>query len=102
MSESEEPEVPETAEKELITAELEGGLSPLKITAIQIHEMFLALKEAGFRHQDAIQLLGLMLTSGVLFNPESTFGYEIQQEGEEEELEEESLLLMEDEEEEEE
>lgn len=86
MADSEEAELP-SAPEDFDTAELEGGLSPLKITAIQIHEMFLALKEAGFRHQDAIQLIGVMLTSGILFNPESTFGYEIQQEGGDEELE---------------
>lgn len=55
--------------------QLDGELSALKIAAIQVHEQFLELKEAGFSHQDAIQLIGYMLTSGVLFTPADTFGF---------------------------
>lgn len=56
---------------------LDSELSPLRITALQIHEMFLELKSVGFKHSDAIQLIGIMLTSGVMFNPTSTFGFSI-------------------------
>jgi hypothetical protein len=58
---------------------LDGELSALRITALQVHEMFLELKAVGFKHADALQLIGIMLTSGVLFNPSSTFGYAIEE-----------------------
>lgn len=56
---------------------LDGELSALRITALQVHEMFLELKSVGFKHADALQLIGIMLTSGVLFNPSTTFGFSI-------------------------
>ena len=58
---------------------LDGELSALKIAAIQVHEMFLELKAAGFAHQDAVQIIGTMLTSGVLFNPAATFGFSFEE-----------------------
>ncbi len=58
---------------------LDSELSALRITAVQIHEMFLELKAAGFIHKDAIQLIGIMLTSGVMFNPSATFGYSFEE-----------------------
>jgi hypothetical protein len=43
---------------------LDGDISPLNVSAIQLHEMFLALKSAGFRHDDAVQIVAVVLSSG--------------------------------------
>jgi hypothetical protein len=52
-----------------------ADISPLRVTAIQVHEIFNELKSSGFAHQDAIKIVGFMLSSGVMFNPNSSFGY---------------------------
>jgi hypothetical protein len=52
-----------------------ADISPLRVTAIQVHEIFNELKSSGFDHQDAIKIVGFMLSSGVMFNPNSSFGY---------------------------
>lgn len=54
----------------------DADISPLSVTAIQVHEIFTELKSSGFTHQDAIQIVGFMLSSGVMFNPSSSFGYD--------------------------
>jgi hypothetical protein len=53
----------------------DADISPLSVTAIQVHEIFTELKASGFKHQDAIQIVGFMLSSGIMFNPSSSFGF---------------------------
>lgn len=64
---------------------VDSGLTALKISALQTHEIYLELKNAGFEHRDAIQIVGIMLSSGILFNPSRTFGYDYQEFDEEDE-----------------
>jgi hypothetical protein len=53
----------------------DADISPLSVTAIQVHEIFSELKASGFAHQDAVQIIGFMLSSGIMFNPSSSFGF---------------------------
>lgn len=53
----------------------DADISPLSVTAIQVHEIFNELKASGFGHQDAIQIVGFMLSSGIMFHPNSSFGF---------------------------
>jgi hypothetical protein len=53
----------------------DADISPLSVTAIQVHEIFNELKASGFAHQDAIQIVGFMLSSGIMFHPNSSFGF---------------------------
>jgi hypothetical protein len=57
-------------------ASTDADISPLSVTAIQVHEIFTELKSSGFKHQDAIQIVGFMLSSGIMFNPSSSFGFD--------------------------
>lgn len=59
--------------------QVDSGITALKISALQTHEIYLELKNAGFEHRDAIQIVGIMLSSGIMFNPARTFGYDIQE-----------------------
>ncbi len=53
----------------------DADISPLSVTAIQVHEIFTELKSSGFSHQDAVQIVGFMLSSGIMFHPSSSFGF---------------------------
>jgi hypothetical protein len=53
----------------------DADISPLSVTAIQVHEIFTELKSSGFSHQDAVQIVGFMLSSGIMFHPNSSFGF---------------------------
>lgn len=59
--------------------QVDSGITALKISALQTHEIYLELQNAGFEHKDAIQIVGIMLSSGILFNPSRTFGYDYQE-----------------------
>jgi hypothetical protein len=65
----------ETPEEKPNLASTDADISPLSVTAIQVHEIFTELKSSGFSHQDAIQIVGFMLSSGIMFRPETSFGY---------------------------
>lgn len=65
----------ETPEEKPNLASTDGDISPLSVTAIQVHEIFTELKASGFSHQDAIQIVGFMLSSGIMFRPDTSFGY---------------------------
>jgi hypothetical protein len=65
----------ETPEETPNVASTDADISPLSVTAIQVHEIFTELKSSGFKHQDAIQIVGFMLSSGIMFNPSSSFGF---------------------------
>jgi hypothetical protein len=65
----------ETPEETPDVASTDADISPLSVTAIQVHEIFTELKASGFKHQDAIQIVGFMLSSGIMFNPSSSFGF---------------------------
>jgi len=45
---------------------IEGDISHLGIAAIQVHELFLELKNAGFSHKEALQLAGDVLAHAVV------------------------------------
>lgn len=74
---------------------VDSGLTALKISALQTHEIFLELKNAGFEHRDAVQVIGVMLSSGIMFTPARTFGYDFE-EFDDEELSEQDLEDLED------
>lgn len=76
--------------------QVDSGITALKISALQTHEIYLELKNAGFEHRDAIQIVGIMLSSGIMFNPSRTFGYDFE-EFEDEDLDSEDLDGFEDE-----
>jgi hypothetical protein len=64
----------ENPEKNPNPVSTDADISPLSVTAIQVHEIFTELKSSGFAHQDAVQIIGFMLSSGIMFNPSSSFG----------------------------
>jgi hypothetical protein len=45
---------------------LEGDISHLAMAAIQVHELFLELKKAGFTHKEALRLAGDVLSHAVV------------------------------------
>jgi hypothetical protein len=65
----------ETPEETPNLASTDADISPLSVTAIQVHEIFTELKLSGFSHQDAIQIVGFMLSSGIMFRPDTSFGF---------------------------
>jgi hypothetical protein len=65
----------ETPEETPNVSSTDADISPLSVTAIQVHEIFTELKFSGFSHQDAIQIVGFMLSSGIMFNPNSSFSF---------------------------
>ena len=65
----------ENSEESPNIASTDADISPLSVTAIQVHEIFTELKFSGFSHQDAIQIVGFMLSSGIMFNPNSSFNF---------------------------
>jgi hypothetical protein len=64
MSDSEQSEEPEVPEQ---MPSIEAGIPHLMAVAIQLNEMFKHLKSAGFTQEEAIQLSGVVLSSGVLY-----------------------------------
>jgi hypothetical protein len=65
----------ETPEETPDVVSNDADISPLSVTAIQVHEIFTELKASGFSHQDAVQIVGFMLSSGIMFHPNSSFGF---------------------------
>lgn len=45
---------------------IEGDISQLGIAAIQVHELFLELKRAGFTHREALELAGDVLSHAIV------------------------------------
>jgi hypothetical protein len=41
-------------------------LSRLNGVAVELHEMFTALKDAGFRHKDALYIISIAVSEGVM------------------------------------
>lgn len=41
-------------------------MSPLRLVAVQLHEMFTELKGAGFSRREALHLIGMMITHGMV------------------------------------
>jgi hypothetical protein len=48
----------------------EHGISQLKVLAIQLHEMFEALKSAGFSRREALTLIGNVMAFGFTQMPD--------------------------------
>jgi hypothetical protein len=49
---------------------LDGDITNLALVTIQLHEMFKELQKSGFTHAEALQLTGIVLSSGAMFNYE--------------------------------
>ena len=45
---------------------IEGDISHLGMAAVQVHELFLELKRAGFTHKESLQLAGDVLAHAVV------------------------------------
>lgn len=56
------------AEESIPNEYMEGDISQLGIAAIQVHELFLELKKAGFTHRESLQLAGDVLAHAVVDN----------------------------------
>lgn len=41
------------------------NLTPMKLAAAQLHEMYAELRKAGFARKEALYLVGKLLTSGM-------------------------------------
>lgn len=41
----------------------DSGISPMRIAALSLHEMYLELRHAGFKHWDAMYLIRGILSS---------------------------------------
>lgn len=46
----------------------DGDITQLASTAIQFHELFLELKRAGFAHNDAVQIIAVIMSNSLSFD----------------------------------